>query len=120
MHSSRLRRAVAVGLTAAAALSGALLSAGSASAAAWPDGAWSGSGTATTTVTSDGTTSDPVFDYSVNGSSGNWTFSATAKTAHTQPIAWHYKGYHAWFQVRVGLQQFVIHTRRPWGRAPAR
>jgi subtilisin family serine protease len=72
------------------------------------DGPWSGTGTATTTVTSDGTTGNPVLDYSVNGYSGNWTFSTTAKSARKQPITWRYKGYHAWFQVRVAIEQFVI------------
>ena len=104
MHRFRLRGAAVI----ASALAAVLLGAGSASAAAWPDGAWSGNGTATTTVTSDGATNNPVFDYSTSGRTGNWTFSATAKTARTQPIVWRYKGYHAWFQVRVGLKQFVI------------
>ena len=49
-----------------------------------------------------------MLDYSVNGYSGNWTFSNTAKSARKQPIAWRYKGYHAWFQVRVAIEQFVI------------
>jgi hypothetical protein len=79
-----------------------------------PDAPWSGSGTATTTVTSDGTTSDPVFDYSTNGNQGSWTFSATARTDHRQPITWRYKGYHAWYQVRVAIEQFVIHNSEEW------
>jgi hypothetical protein len=82
--------------------------ASSASAAAAPDAPWAATGTATTTATSDGTNGDPVLDYSVVGSSGSWTFSATAKTARQQKIAWHYKGYHAWFQVRVAIERFVI------------
>ena len=76
--------------------------------AATPDAPWSATGTGTTTTTSDGTTSDPVLDYSVNGSSGNWKFSATAKTARKQPVEWRYKGYHAWYQVRVAIEKFVI------------
>ena len=60
------------------------------------------------TATSDGANGDPVLDYSVVGSSGSWTFTATAKTARQQKIAWHYKGYHAWFQVRVAIERFVI------------
>src|SRR4051794_25978597 len=110
MHRFRLRSLVAFGSLTAAVLTIVLLSAGSASAAGWPDGPWTGSGTATTTVTSDGTSSNPVFDYSVNGTQGTWTFSANAKTGRTQPIVWHYKGYHAWFQVTVQIQQFVIHN----------
>jgi subtilisin family serine protease len=72
------------------------------------DGPWSGTGTATTTVTSDGTTGNAVLDYSTNGYSGNWTFNNTAKSDRKQPITWRYKGYHAWFQVRVAIEQFVI------------
>src|SRR4051812_34895786 len=109
MQRFRVRGAAVTG-AAAAACAAVLLGAGSASAAAWPDGAWTGSGTAATTVTSDGTVSDPVFDYATRGRSGNWTFQASAKTARTQPIAYHYKGYHAWSRVTVGLQQFVIHN----------
>src|SRR4051812_32780121 len=110
MHRFSLRSAVVTGVTTAAALAAVLLGAGPASAAAWPDGAWTGSGTATATVTSDGTSNDPVFDYSTSGNTGTWTFQATAKTARTQPIAYHYKGFHAWYQVSVGLQRFVIHN----------
>ena len=72
------------------------------------DGPWAGTGTATTTVTSDGTTGNPQLDYSVNGNSGSWTFNTTAKSARKLPISWRYKGYHAWFQVRVAIEQFVI------------
>ncbi len=82
--------------------------ASSASAAAAPDAPWAATGTAATTATSDGTTGNPVLDYSVVGSSGSWTFSATAKTARQQKVAWHYKGYHAWFQVRVAIERFVV------------
>jgi subtilisin family serine protease len=72
------------------------------------DGPWSGTGTATTTVTADGTTGNAVFNYSTNGYSGNWTFSNTAKSARKQSITWRYNGYHAWYQVRVAIEQFVI------------
>ena len=82
--------------------------ASSASAAAAPDAPWAATGTAATTATSDGTTGNPVLDYSVVGSSGSWTFSATAKTTRQQKVAWHYKGYHAWFQVRVAIERFVV------------
>ena len=50
----------------------------------------------------------PVFDYSAAGSSGSWTFSATATSARNQSIKWRYKGYHAWYQVRVAIEQFVV------------
>jgi hypothetical protein len=59
-------------------------------------------------ATSNGTTSDPMLDYSVAGSSGSWTFSATAKSARRQSVDWYYKGYHAWFQVRVKIEKFVV------------
>ena len=71
------------------------------------DAPWSASGTGAS-VTSDGTSGDPVLDYSVNGSSGAWKFSATAKFERRQPVTWRYKGYHAWYQVRVAIEKFVI------------
>jgi hypothetical protein len=116
MPRLQLRRGAAIVVTSAAVLAAVLLSAGSASAAAWPDGPWSGAGTGTTMVTADGTTSDPVFDYSVNGRSGSWTFSNTAKTARVQPITWRYKGYHAWNQVTVKIEQFVIHAGQEYAK----
>jgi hypothetical protein len=76
--------------------------------AATPGEPWAASGTGTTTATADGTSGDAVLDYSVAGSNGAWTFKATAKTARQQSANWHYKGYHAWFQVRVGIEKFVI------------
>jgi subtilisin family serine protease len=75
---------------------------------AMSDGPWAGSGTATTTVTSDGTNGPAVLNYSTVGWSGNWTFQNTAQSARKQSIAWRYNGYHAWFQVRVAIEQFVI------------
>jgi Peptidase family C25 len=77
------------------------------------DGPWTGSGTGATTVAQDNGTSLKVFTYSVgplatsNGASGNWTFSTTAAAAGTPDLRWSYKGFHAWFQVRVGLTAFV-------------
>ena len=71
------------------------------------DAPWSASGTGAS-VTSDGTSGDPVLDYSVNGSSGAWKFSATATFERQQPVTWRYKGYHAWYQVRVAVEKFVI------------
>ena len=76
--------------------------------AATPDAPWSATGTGSTVATSNGTTADPVLDYSVAGSSGTWTLSATAKSARQQSVNWHYKGYHAWFQVRVKIEKFVV------------
>lgn len=76
--------------------------------AATPDAPWSATGTGSTVATSSGTTGDPVLDYSVAGSSGTWTLSATAKSARQQSVDWHYKGCHAWFQVRVKIEKFVV------------
>ena len=36
------------------------------------------------------------------------TCELTTVASNKQPITWHYKGYHAWFQVRVAIEQFVI------------
>src|SRR5262245_23973762 len=80
----------------------------SGASAATADAPWSASGTGYTTATSDGTSTDPVLDYSAASYSGSWTFSATASSARRQPVNWHYKGYHAWFGVRVGIQKFVV------------
>ena len=76
--------------------------------AATVDAPWSATGTASTTATSDGTSSDPVLDYSAAGSSGSWKFSATAGSARVQSVDWRYKGYHAWFMVRVAIEKFVV------------
>ncbi|MDA0169456.1 S8 family peptidase [Solirubrobacter taibaiensis] len=74
--------------------------------AAASDGPWAGSGTATTTVNSDAA-GNATLNYSVAGSSGSWTLSNTAKTARKLPVKYRYNGYHAWFQVRVAIEQFV-------------
>jgi hypothetical protein len=91
----------AAGLTVLLALSFA--SAASASTA------WTGSGTGTTTVVNDGTSGAPAqFTYSVNpGNSGSWSFSSTATTTGSIDLHYTYTGYHAFFQVRVGLSAFV-------------
>lgn len=81
---------------------------GSRASAATPGEPWAASGTGTTTTTADGISGDAVLNYSVAGSTGAWTFKATAKTARQQSASWHYKGYHAWFQVRVGIEKFVV------------
>jgi hypothetical protein len=76
--------------------------------AATPGEPWKAAGTGTATTTLDGTGGDASMKYSVAGQSGSWTFSATAKTARKQAATWHYNGYHAWFQVRVGIEKFVV------------
>jgi hypothetical protein len=75
--------------------------------AASPDAPWSGSGTGSTTVTSDGTVTDPKFDYSEPANSGAWTFSAVATAAHSVRINYHSIGFYSFFQVTAGLQRFV-------------
>jgi hypothetical protein len=77
--------------------------------AASPDAPWTGSGTATTTVTADGTTAaNPELQYAVAGFSGRWEFGATAKTARIQPVKYEYTGFHSWAGVRVAIERYVI------------
>ena len=87
-----------------------LLTAGSASAAA-PDAPWAGAGTATTTITDNGSaTNEPTLKYDANASKGKWEFSATAKSARQQPIEWTYEGFHSWAGVTVSIESFVVHS----------
>ncbi len=77
-------------------------------AAAPLDTPWTGSGTGTTKVVSDGVKADPQFDYDAPGVwSGAWTHSAIAGSTRSVPVKWDYSGLHAWFQVRVSLERFV-------------
>jgi hypothetical protein len=71
------------------------------------DAPWSGSGTGTTTVASDGTTSDPEFDYNATAFSGSWTFSAVAGSARSVPVAYDSSGFYSYFMVTAGLQAFI-------------
>jgi len=85
----------------------ALVCAAPASAAV-PDAPWTGTGTAITTVISDGSTDQPKFSYMTYEASGGWTASAVAKTTRTQAIDYRYIGYHGLTQVRAGLQRFIV------------
>jgi hypothetical protein len=77
-------------------------------AASQPDDhPWSGTGTGTTTLVSDGTSGPAVFSYSQTGFSGSWRFSTVASSTRVVPLAWNYSGFHSFFQVRVGLDAFV-------------
>jgi hypothetical protein len=77
-------------------------------AAATLDTPWTGSGTGTTKVVSDGAKADPEFTYdSLGPASGAWTYSAVAGSARSVPVKWDYSGLHAWYQVRVSLERFV-------------
>ncbi len=75
---------------------------------------WTGSGTGTTSVPSDGTNGTAQFSYSYNnpcncGASGTWTFHTEANSSGQVVLPWTYTGLHAWFQVTVGLDVFVTH-----------
>ena len=78
---------------------------GSASAAKL-DAPWTGTGSGTATVVSNGVAADPQFDYSTVGA-GTWTFSNAAATTRAVPVTYDYSGFHAWFAVRVKLVAFV-------------
>jgi hypothetical protein len=71
------------------------------------DAPWSGGGTGTTTVASDGTMTRARFEYSVHGDIGAWTFSAVAGSERSIPVEWSYGGFHAWLQLHVKLERFV-------------
>jgi hypothetical protein len=73
------------------------------------DHPWTGSGSGTTTVVSDGTSGPAVFNYHVAAFSGSWSFSTTAATTQTVNLTYDYTGFHAFFRVTVGLQAFVSH-----------
>jgi hypothetical protein len=100
-----MRRCLVMLVVAAVPLAGAA----PAMAAGGLDAPWSGSGTGTTTVVSDGSAGDPVFAYQVNGFDGTWSFRATAASARTVTVAYDYSGFHSFFQVTVGLTAFVSH-----------
>jgi hypothetical protein len=100
-----MRRCLVSLVVAAVSLAGA----GPAMAAGGLDAPWSGSGTGTTTVVSDGSAGDPVLTYQANGFAGTWTFGATAASARTVAVAYDYSGFHSFFQVTVGLTAFVSH-----------
>jgi hypothetical protein len=87
-----------------------LAGAAPAMAAGGLDAPWSGSGTGTTTVVSDGSAGDPVFTYQASEFNGTWTFSAAAASARTVAVAYDYSGYHSFFQVTVRLTAFVSHA----------
>jgi hypothetical protein len=71
------------------------------------DAPWSGGGTGTTSIRSDGSAARPRFEYHVNGGGGVWIFSAAARSARRIAVEWCYSGFHAWFDVRVELERFV-------------
>jgi hypothetical protein len=93
-------------LATAAAL--VLAPAGSASATTIKlDAPWTGSGTGTATVVSNGTTAPPRFDYNVNAYNGTWTTSTVAATTRSVPVEYDSSGYYSWFQVTTKLERFI-------------
>ena len=71
---------------------------------------WSGSGPGTINVVSDGTTSDPLFTYSLDPAGWNpvtWEFITVAD--HTGPVTlgYDYSGSHAWYRVTAFLRAIV-------------
>jgi hypothetical protein len=85
-----------------------MLEARPASTGAELDVPWSGTGTGTINVASDGVATFPRFEYQVHGHSGDWSFSTMARSERCVWIAWSYAGFHAWFDVRVELEHFVL------------
>ena len=73
------------------------------------DHPWTGSGTGTTTVVSDGTTPPAVFSYDAIGFEGAWDFHTVASGTRTVGLAWNYTGFHSFFEVTVGLEAYVTH-----------
>ena len=78
-----------------------------AASAAKLDGPWTGSGSGTTKVVSNGVAADPQFDYNVNDFSGAWTFSTVAGSARSVPVAYASTGFYSWYQVKTNLEAFV-------------
>jgi hypothetical protein len=71
---------------------------------------WTGSGTGTTTVVSDGTSGTAEFTYSFTDvccATGNWTFSTIAGFSGPVQLDWAYSGYNAFFEVTTSLSAFV-------------
>ncbi len=83
-------------------------------------GTWAGDAPAeaagTFLAAGNGATGPAQFTYDVldadpfvgNGESGEWTFYTTAAATGTMNVPWRYTGFHAFFQVTVGLEAFVI------------
>ncbi|HET9457672.1 MAG TPA: DUF642 domain-containing protein, partial [Candidatus Limnocylindrales bacterium] len=74
---------------------------------------WQAIGDGVVTVLEDGSTGAPKFSYShdlgiASGVSGEWSFYTTATTTETLDVPYTYTGLHAWFQVTVTLEAFVI------------
>lgn len=73
------------------------------------DSPWTGSGSGTVSVVSDGSTSAAELQWSQTGFSGSWKFETTAASAQARTVNWTYSGLYSWFEVQAGLQAFVTH-----------
>jgi hypothetical protein len=74
---------------------------------------WHATGDGIVTVLNDGSSGAPKFSYNYDlgiggGVSGEWSFYTTATTTETINLPYTYTGLHAWFNVRVSLEAFVI------------
>ena len=78
------------------------------------DSPWTGSGSGTTTVVSDGSSAPAEFTYDNSGisASGSWEFKTTAASAGTHDLQWAYTGHHAFYLSKAKLDAFVD---RPYG-----
>ncbi len=116
---------------AVAALVAVLFLATSPARAVLNDGGWTGGGTGEaeglTTVVANGDAGVAQFRYDLpdgaifdNNASGEWTFQTIAQSTGTQDIYWQYGGFHAFFQVEVELEAFVIsnegHPTEVWSQ----
>ncbi len=79
-------------------------------------GAWLATGPGTVTFTGDGLTTEPSLTYLLSGdpvfSRQTWQVSTAAPRTATVTLPFTYKGYHAYFAVRVFVASFII---RPGG-----
>ena len=71
------------------------------------DTPWSGTGTGTTAVVSDGSAPPAEFAYDARSFYGAWSFQTTADTARTVLLKYSYEGFHAWFMVTAGLDAVI-------------
>lgn len=92
----------------------AMLSPSESQAALVAPTAWGASGPGTVTLNNDGSTANPSMSYALHGSAvfstKTWSFSTTAATTGAITEDYDYSGFHAFFQVRVFIKPFIIHS----------
>ncbi len=76
---------------------------------------WSAAGPGVVTLLNSGATGNPSMSYALVGygstfSTRTWSFSTIAASAGAITETFDYSGYHAYFQVRVFIQPFIIHN----------